>query len=34
LAGEFSDVVDDILCAHGARYRTYPSMLTRVADVR
>jgi glyoxylase-like metal-dependent hydrolase (beta-lactamase superfamily II) len=32
MASDFSDVVDDILCAHGARYRTYPSMLTRVAD--
>jgi glyoxylase-like metal-dependent hydrolase (beta-lactamase superfamily II) len=32
LAGEFSGVVDDILCAHGARYRTYLSMLARVAD--
>jgi glyoxylase-like metal-dependent hydrolase (beta-lactamase superfamily II) len=32
LAAELTETVDDILCAHGARYRTYPSMLGRVAD--
>jgi glyoxylase-like metal-dependent hydrolase (beta-lactamase superfamily II) len=32
LAGDFSGVVGDILRANGARYRTYPSMLARVAD--
>lgn len=32
LAADMAGTVDDILCAHGARYRTYPSMLSQVAD--
>lgn len=32
LAEKVGDLVDDILCAHGARYRTYPSALRRIAD--
>jgi glyoxylase-like metal-dependent hydrolase (beta-lactamase superfamily II) len=32
MAKDLKDTVDDILCAHGARYRTYPEMLERVAD--
>jgi glyoxylase-like metal-dependent hydrolase (beta-lactamase superfamily II) len=32
MASDLKDSVDDIRCAHGARYRTYPEMLARVAD--
>lgn len=32
LARDVAPKVDDILCAHGARYRTYPDMLARLAD--
>ena len=32
MAAQLSGEVDDILCAHGARYRTYPSVLARIAD--
>ncbi|WP_314507431.1 MBL fold metallo-hydrolase [uncultured Microbacterium sp.] len=32
MASQLTDDVDDILCAHGARYRTYPDVLKRVAD--
>jgi glyoxylase-like metal-dependent hydrolase (beta-lactamase superfamily II) len=32
MAHDLTDSVDDILCAHGARYRTYPDVLERVAD--
>ena len=32
LARDIAPTVDDILCAHGARYRAYPDMLGRLAD--
>lgn len=32
LATDIAPRVDDILCAHGARYRTYPDVLARIAD--
>ncbi|MCM6778466.1 MBL fold metallo-hydrolase [Nocardia sp. CDC159] len=32
LTTDIAPYIDDILCAHGARYRAYPEVLRRVAD--